>query len=179
MGKSSLAALDSNSLSYLLDAVHAGEEPAAHDPLREEKLALVRIMLYDEWGLYVTPQVGKECARIRNVSRAELHASWLNSIFTEVQPVNATRIEARASELLSKHVGRGDCQMVAEAEDAGIRVLLTSDVNFISRLSASTSVKLLRPTSYWTSLNLPIGTRPRTLPHDSNPLAAMRWWRWE
>lgn len=134
--------------SYLHDAVHAGEEPAAHDALTGE-LALVRIMLYDEWGLYVTPQVAGECARIPNVSRAELHASWLNSIFTEVQPVNATRIEATASELLSKHVGRGDCQMVVDAEDAGITVLLISDVNLISRLSASRSVKLLRPTSYW------------------------------
>lgn len=179
MGRSSLVALDSNCLSYLIDALHAGDAPTQDDSLAPQKLALVRIMLYDEWGPYVTPQVTKECARIRNITRAELHASWLSSIFMEAQPINLTHIEARTAELLSTHAGEGDCRMLAEAEDAELKVLLTYDGDFISRLSNATAVKLLHPTAYWAGLNIAKGAKPQTLPHHTNPLSAMRWWRWE
>jgi hypothetical protein len=179
LGRTSRVALDSNCLSYLVDALNAGAAPPDSDNLKAEKVALVRIMLYDEWGLYVTPEVTKECSRIRNISRAQLHASWLNSIFTEVRPTNPARIDARAAELLNKHTGKADCRILAEVEDSSLKCLMTYDGHFISALSGSTSVKLIPPTTYWASLNLPRGTNPRTLPHETNPLLSMRWWRWE
>lgn len=179
MGKSSLVALDSNCLSYLLDALNAGEAPKPDDPLREQKLALVRVMLYDEWGLYVAPRVTEECARIRNTSRAALHASWLGSIFSEVQPIDAVCIAARANELSVQHADIDDCRVLAECEDAGISVLLTYDGELISRLSRQTSVRLLRPVEYWSSLGIAKKASPQTVPHATNPLALARWWRWE
>lgn len=179
MGKSSLVALDSNCLSYLLDAVNASEAPMQDDPLREQKLALVRVMLYDEWGLYVAPRVTEECVRIRNTSRAALHASWLNSIFSEVQPIKPASIAARANELLAHHADIDDCCVLAECEDAGIRVLLTHDDELISRLSRYTGIQLLRPAEYWSNLGIAKGVRPQTVPHVTNPLALVRWWHWE
>jgi len=179
MGNRSRVVLDSNCLSYLVDALNAGSPPDTADLLGVQKLALARIMFYDEWGLYVTPGVTDECARIRNVGRAELHTSWLDSIFTEVQPRNSSAILSRTAQLLTYHNDSDDCRILAESEDASARVLLTYDDKFISRLSAQTNVRLMRAADYWIGLNIPKGAQPETTPHAKNPLSSARWWRWE
>ena len=97
MGSSSLVVLDSNCLSYLLDGVHSLARSTGK--LADQQLALVRIMLYDEWGLYVTPTVVMECERIRDDVRSALHESWLSTLITETQPIDPSKILARATEL--------------------------------------------------------------------------------
>lgn len=176
MGNNSLVVLDSNCLSYLLDGIYSTTGPTG--PLADEQLALVRIMFYDEWGLYVTPTVVTECGRIRDNVRAEIHSSWLSTLIAETQPINPTAISARTTMLQQWHSDPDDCRIVAECEDASIRVTLTYDDDFISRLSARTVVKLQRPSEYWAVLGIPKGANPQTRPHDTNPLAAMTWWKW-
>jgi hypothetical protein len=178
MSKGTLVALDSNCYSYLLDALEAGEEPKADDKLRVQKQALVRTMLYDEWGLYLPTEVVKECGNIPNQKRAALHKSW-QVLFTEIQPINPSHIDTRANELLRLHKGDKDCRIVAECEDTGILVLLTYDGTFISKLGGNTHVRVVRPSEYWTGLNIAQGTEPKTLPGNGNPLEQARWWRWE
>jgi hypothetical protein len=178
MGNDARVALDSNCLSYLIDALSQGHEPTQDDPLREQRLALVRIMLYDEWGLYVTPMTVIECERIRSLARAQLHDSWLSSIFSELQPLDRPAIEARTLELLAHHPDADDCRVVAECEGAGIRVLLTYDYDLIENLGSRTSVRLLRPVEYWTDLKVERGAAPQSMPAHGNPLASAIWWRW-
>jgi hypothetical protein len=97
MGNHSLLVLDSNCLSYLLDGIYSITGPTG--PLAGEQLALVRVMFYDEWGLYVTPTVVTECGRIRDNVRAAIHASWLSTLITETQPIDPAAISARATML--------------------------------------------------------------------------------
>src|SRR5690606_8581465 len=140
MGNRSLVVLDSNCLSYLLDGIYTITGPNGH--LAAQQLALVRTMFYDEWGFYVTSTVVQECGRIRDNVRAALHSSWLSTLITETQPINPARTTARAIQLQQWHADPDDCRIVAESEDAGIRVVLTYDGDFIARLSDRTVVKL-------------------------------------
>lgn len=176
MGTSSLVVLDSNCLSYLLDGLYTVAGPTGS--LADQQLALVRIMLYDEWGFYVTPKVVKECGRIRDNVRAALHESWLSTLISETQPIEPSTILARATHLQQWHGDPDDCRIVAKCEDASVPVLLTYDNDFIAHLRGQTTVSLMRPTEYWKSLNIAKGTKPRTQPHDTNPLSTLKWWRW-
>lgn len=176
MGRTSLVVLDSNCLSYLLDGIYTITGPTG--PVADQQIALVRIMLYDEWGLFVTPTVVDECERIRNNARAAVHDSWLSTLITEMQPINSLIVSSRGTQLLQWHNDPDDCRIVAECEDAGIRVVLTYDRPFIGHLRSRTVVKVLRPTEYWESLGIPKGSGPQTSPHDTNPLASLDWWRW-
>jgi predicted nucleic-acid-binding protein len=148
------------------------------DSLADQKKALVRVFLYDRWGLYVTPTVVVECAAIRNVARAELHASWLNTLFAETTIINVAAVDARARALQAHHSGANDCRIVAEAEDAGVTVMLTFDDDMIARLTPHTSLRLVRPLDYWNSLGIAPGSQPATSPHATNPLLQQTWWRW-
>lgn len=178
MGKSSRVALDSNCYTYLIEALEAGDAPKVTDALRLEKLALVRTMLYDEWGLYITPKVTEEYLRIRAPSRSALHKSW-SVLFTEVQPIDPRLILERIDVLSARHSDRDDCTVLAEAADARLKILLTYDSDFIAHLSRQTDVEVMRPSDYWERLNVPKGAKPRTFPHSTNPLGAAKWWRWE
>ena len=56
--------MDSQCLSYLIDAVQGSSAPSGD--LAAEKIALFRTYLYTEGTLFVTPHVIEECAKIRN-----------------------------------------------------------------------------------------------------------------
>jgi hypothetical protein len=107
-----------------------------------------------------------------------MHASWLDSLVDEPQPIDSKRIAARANAFLVWHGDEDDCQILAECEDAELRRLLTYDGRFISRLGRHTAVKLLRPTEYWAALAIRRGARPQTIPARGNPLESLTWWRW-
>jgi uncharacterized membrane protein len=63
--------LDSQCLSYLLDAIAGVEEPT--DRLADERKALLRVWFYTSTTFYVSATVEAECARIRNVDSLERH----------------------------------------------------------------------------------------------------------
>jgi hypothetical protein len=56
--------LDSQCLSYLIDALEGVPPPA--DDHAEQKVALVRLYLYSPRTLWVTPAVEREFSRIRD-----------------------------------------------------------------------------------------------------------------
>lgn len=169
--------LDTQCLSYLLDAIAGIGEPT--DSLAEERKALVRIWLYCPWTYYLTETVVTECAQIHHVERREFHASFIQTLFLDLPVQNVVSVEARTSELLSFHAKRQDCQVLAEAEDLELNTLLTYDHQFLRRLGPQSHiVKLATPSSYWLSLGIARGTRPKTVPHLTNPLSAQSWWRW-
>lgn len=168
--------MDSQCLSYLIDAIEGLDEPT--DALADQRVALFRTYLYREGGLFITPTVKVECERIRDVDRAAIHKSWISTFFGETQPINQPRIDVRTAELEAFHHDSDDCRILAEAEDAGLTVLLSFDSAFILRLRGKTNVVLLRPLDYWLSLRIPKGSGPVTVPHHTNPLTARTWWRW-
>ncbi|WP_341908545.1 type II toxin-antitoxin system VapC family toxin [Polaromonas sp. YR568] len=168
--------IDSQCLSYAIDAFAGISTPK--DSLASQRIALTRLFFYLPGTLWVTPTVTAECAQIRNIERADLHASFIRVLFGEI-PLNSPHsITARASLLQKHHRGVNDCTIVAEAEDVGHTVLLTFDSDLGRHLAPHTSVRLLQPLEYWNLLAIPLGSKPDKVPHPTNPLASQDWWRW-
>ncbi len=173
-----LVGLDSQCLSYFLDSIEQVSEPV--DALASEKKALVWIWFYMSRGTYfVSETVMAEVARIRAIPRREFHESFVLTLFHDYPVQNRTMVCLRSEELMTTHPRQNDCRILAEAEDLHLQFLLTYDEDFLKRLGGLTSpVKLLKPSSYWKSLQIKRGTEPRTSPHATNPLSRQNWWRW-
>jgi predicted nucleic acid-binding protein len=169
--------LDSQCLSYVIDALEGLEEPT--DALADQKVALVRLYLYTPGTLWVTPTVQTEFLRIKNAARRDTHRSWTSVLFG-VRPLsNPASVALRADELMKTHDAPNDCRILAEAEDIRLATLLTFDDDFLARLATQGGrVKLVRPTQFWQSLGIPRGALPVKLPAHGNPLTHQRWWRW-
>lgn len=168
--------LDSQCLSYVIDAWVHGQEPKGQ--LAQEQLALTRLFFYLPDTLWTTRTVVDECAAIRNEDRANLHKSFIAVMFGELPLRNSAAVDKRSTEFASCHPGRGDCRVVAEGEDVGHTHLLTYDKNLITHLSAFTKISILRPSDAWIELAPPKGAQPNKVPERSNPLAREKWWRW-
>jgi hypothetical protein len=79
MSRGATVGVDSQCLSYLIDALQGIENPRG--PLAAEQIVLVRIFLYTRCGPAVTPMVVNETAQIRSVERSKLHLSRMGPHF--------------------------------------------------------------------------------------------------
>jgi hypothetical protein len=169
--------LDSQCLSYLLDGIAGIQEPT--DTLAPEKKALLRSWFYMPKTFILCATVMLEVARIRNLERREFHEGFVRVLFLDYPVRNPSAVQARAVQFEAMHPKPSDCRILAEAEELGLDMLLTYDQDFRKRLaSASSIVSVMTPSAYWTSLNIQKGARPKTIPHDTNPLSQQSWWRW-
>lgn len=180
MGKDTLmVALDSNSLTYLIDALEYINRPTG--PLVEDKVALARSYFYlpECSPFHLSPTVFTEYGRIADEGRLAMHESWTSSHFCPIVPrPDPATVEEQAGRLLSHHSDVDDCRVVAECQLSAIRLLVTRDGNLRKRLGPhSGSVKLLSPREFWTLLDVKPGTAPRMLPTMENPLISTSWWR--
>lgn len=87
--------LDSQCYTYLIDAMAKLDEPV--DDLAEQRIALFRIFLYYDGGLFISPTVRSEYQRIRSQARAVFHEEW-TTLFPETRPINGSRMNARTIE---------------------------------------------------------------------------------
>ncbi len=168
--------LDSQCLSYLIDAIDGVEEPT--DPLAEEKKALLRTWFYLPSTFYVSETVVSECADIRHIDRRELHEIFIRTGFLDLPIRDRAKVGERVAQLMKAHPEEPDCRILAEAEDLGLDTLLTYDRNFMKRLNSLSVVTLACPSAFWDSLSIPRGVRPVTVPSTTNPLSKQSWWRW-
>jgi hypothetical protein len=170
--------IDSQCLSYLLDAIAGIGEPT--DRLADERKALIRVWFYTPETYFVTSTVVEECEKIRNAERRAFHRSFIDTLFADPPIQDSKFIKVRASALLLAHPDKtSDCRVLAESEEMGLNVLLSYDQQFLRRLEkASPSVRLITPSAYWASLGIPCGAKPCTVPHHTNPLSTQTWWRW-
>jgi hypothetical protein len=113
------------------------------------------------------------------VERRELHESFILTLFLDYPVLDLIAVQARAEKFQELHSGLSDCRILAEAEEIKLDIVLTYDHDFWKRLhNASHITKLMKPNNYWASLNIPKGARPKTIPHNTNPLSQQQWWRW-
>ena len=169
--------LDSQCLSYLIDAIQGISEPTGK--LADEKKALFRIYLYLPYPSYYTPTVLQECAAIRNSDKREIHDLYLGATFDDIIISDNDAVEKLANQYVLYHSGISDCRILAEAGIGGLDVLLTYDCSFLNHLgNRSNNVKLTTPSRMWADLHIPFGAEPKSLPAPSNPLNNESWWRW-
>jgi hypothetical protein len=171
--------LDSNILSYLVEAMASGYEPNRDDDgdLREERVAALRIFLY-VGNLFVTPTAHREAEMISDPVKRSYHDAIKNVLLSEIVGLDEGLIEARTKDLMNAHPREQDCRIVAESELGGLTQLLTLDTKMFSRLAEVSEVELSSASSFWTSIDLPQGAQPRWEPRADNPLADVDWWRW-
>lgn len=171
--------LDSQSLSYLLDAIVGIEEPT--DILATEKKALVRSWFYRPGGFAftLTATVIAEVRQIPDATRREFHESFIRTLFLDYPVLDPIAVQARADQFAGAHPKPRDCRILAEAEELGLDVVLTYDHDFWKRLrEKSPTTRLIKPSEYWADLGIPAGAMPQTIPHPTNPISAQSWWRW-
>ena len=175
----SLVAIDSNALTYLVEAIEPAYDPAHDAPgLAAERIAMIRTYLYGGVQFWVMPTVEAEYNRIQDPSRHLRHqrAAWILLHDAPVDtPANDLNVRARA--LNAFHSGATDCRIVAEAEVSGVRSLVTRDDKLITNLQPHTKLLLQYPSAFWASLNIAPGSKPLLEPHPSTPLAHVLWWR--
>lgn len=169
--------LDSQCLSYLIDAANSVSEPTG--PLADERKALLRVWFYGPGRFYVSETVLSECVRIRGIERRQLHESFGAITYWGLPVRDAGTVSKRVAELLLLHPKVSDCRILAEAEDLALDTLLTYDKQMIKRLCAvSSRAALTTPSNYWLNLGILQGAIPHSVPHATNPLSGQSWWRW-
>jgi len=177
MATSGRVCVDSNALTYLVEAMTNGGCPTGD--VAAEKIALLRIYLYRNDVLYLSQTVELEYQRIKDETRKLYHKQIADILLGEIQPVDSNAIKARTTDYLAHHGKQEDCRVLSECELGGGDVLLTYDQDFLKRLRGKTQrIELCAPSEFWSSLAIPKGTRPVTSPHPSNPLSKEVWWVW-
>ena len=171
-----LVLIDTNILNFLLHAMQYGDFPRTQDvDVRAQQVATFRLYLWRGLGsvgrilvneISKHPHEGKR-EWLERIAFYQLNAVW-------VQDEDIERWKARAAER-----GTIDCQLVAEAEIVGASTILTFDKKMVRNLRPHTTIDLMTPDEYWTSLAIPRGTPPKWSPAASNPLATATFWRWE
>ena len=150
-------AVDSNTLTYLLDVFAVDDYEPALDAskVKGERLAMVWCYRFGSCSPWVPPTARTESLRIPNLEKRERHDRWTryhlqNQDLTTPQHL----LHARVDELLPFHKKRNDCMVVAETEFADLQTLLSVDADMRKRLQPHTSVRILRPSEFWNSLEI-------------------------
>jgi hypothetical protein len=174
------AAVDSNALTYLVNAIGVeGYEPARDTSgLADERIAMSRLFMYGDCRLWVPPIVRTETAGIPagELLDAQNRMTWYQ-LLDHDSGVAETVIERRVNELLRHHAGANDCRVVAETETMELGYLVTRDDRLRRRLQAHTKVRIVRPTELWNSLDIHCAPPQAMVPAPDNPLSAFDWWR--
>lgn len=172
--------VDSNTFTYLANAMAIGYDPEKDSPqLREEKIAMLRILLYIG-NILVVPTIEEEYRKVRDEEKLKelerLHTIFLSDAFRQ-SPEGVKQI---CNKLKQAHKPEIDRKIYAECVVNNIDILLTYDADFLNHL-ATTQYKtiLQKPSEFWLNQNIPKDTLPKSSPHPSNPLSRQTFWRWE
>ncbi len=174
------AAVDSNALTYLVNAIGVEGYNPANDSsgLAAERVAMARLFLYGDCRLWVPPAVRTETEDIPpgQLRDAQNRTTWYQ-LLDHDSDVPESVIEQRVNELLPHHAGISDCRVVAETEAMEVGYLITRDDKLQRRLQAHTEVRMVRPTEMWASLGIDCAPPHAMVPAPDNPLSAYDWWR--
>ena len=173
--ESNLATIfNSECLTYIIEAFEGITEPEGD--LSDEKIALVRIFMYDR-TFEITETVYTETQAIQDPDKLSNHFSWIEPIFGKVEISNNELVLEKTAYLNNYHAGYNDCKIVAEAIDAGATHLVTCDKDLIKNLSEQVNeLEIINPIELWKQLNIQTSDSLRVAPDGTNPLASQPWW---
>ena len=142
-------AIDSNALTYLIEANQPDYDPSTDLLLGNQRLAMIRTLFYSDRLLWVGPTVEAEYKKIRNPEKYHDHRRIAHYVL-EDQPlrVDAALFEARVRELKGSHRGEADCRVLAETESAGLETLLSCDRDMLSAFTGMSKVTIRQPSEF-------------------------------
>ncbi|MGB4057105.1 MAG: hypothetical protein WBK77_03370 [Alphaproteobacteria bacterium] len=172
-----MIALDSQSYTYLISAIESVQEPK--DSLAEQKISLIRMFFYLTDTFYISPTVVDEYNEIKNNHERNQHKSFSDTLFPEFYPKpDAKKVESLTKKIKALGIDLNDSKIIAECLVFGADVLLSYDSKLLKKASDIKDIRVMPPSKYWESLNIPKNSRPDKIPHSSNPLSNENWWRW-
>lgn len=174
-----MVALDSNALTYLIDALEAVNGPPT-GRLGPTKIALARTFMYlpPDSCFHIVPTVEFEFQKIKDRARLANHTDWVLTHISMVSPrPPEDLVRLRAFELLAYGADVGDCRVLAECELSQIKTLITEDKDFVRTLGGHSRVRIMSAEECWSSLGVKPGASPNKVPHPTNPLARQTWWK--
>jgi len=178
--KNNKVSIESNALSYLVDAMMNGKKPVGNEA--DEKIALLRVYLYSDVILYVSPTVRAEFKKIKDEKKRSSHQEIADNLLEDILLSDHSLINARTKEYNKFHSGKTnekDCKILAESEIGGCNLILTYDQDFYKKLHDKThSIRMMKPSDFWDSLGIPQNSKPVIEPHSTNPLSKETWWKW-
>jgi hypothetical protein len=134
------AAVDSNALTYLVNAIGVEGYNPANDSsgLANERVAMSRLFMYGDCRLWVPPAVRIETEDIPpgQLRDAQNRTTWYQ-LLDHDSGVPESVIEQRVKELLPHHAGISDCRVVAETEAMELGYLIMRDDKLQKRLQRS------------------------------------------
>jgi len=171
-------AIDSNALTYLIEANQEDYDPAIDIHLGKQRIAMIRTLFYSDRLLWVGPTVEAEYRNIPDPIKREAHRRIAQYVL-EDQPLRVDRdtLEARVRELTSSHRGEADCRVVAETEFAGLDTLLSCDERMLGAFTGVSQVSIRQPCDFWESLRIPSRSTPLRCPAPGHPLFGKNWWK--
>lgn len=177
--KKKLIGIDSQCITYLIQGL--SNEYCPFDLLSDEKRALVRIFFYYYIPFYVPETVERECKRIADEKKCYIHQSLIDCSLFQMPPVDSKDLINLANNFFEHHKGKktlDDCKILAECELGGLDILLTLDTEILTRLKTQTKkISIMKPNKFWEQLNIPLGTKPFSVPLSGHPLENATWWR--
>lgn len=161
-GLERMMGVDSNCLSFIIDALEGIEKPT--DSLAEQRIALARIFFYTGQTFFTMPTVKSEVENIRDSIRKAKHESWMMTHFGTL-PIHIPEdaISQRAQRFKRFHSKERDCMLLAEAEAAQLEILLSFDFDFVDHLAGKSNVILMKPLDCWNALSIPRGSPPNPI----------------
>ena len=173
-------ALDSNAVSYLIEALGAFPDPPRGD-LAAEKIALARSFLYRslETVFCITPTVQAEYSKISDQQRVSDHASWaLQHLYRLSNPPNTAEIILRTHAINAYHGDVDDCRIVAECEAFEVDTFVTSDRKLRRAMTGlATPLRIRSGQQYWDDMAIAPGDSPTFAPVGEDPLGDATWWK--
>ncbi len=170
--------VDSNSVTYLLQAIN-NYSPENDDPiLRDERIAMIRVLFYIERKLKIPPSVKEEINAIRDIDNWLHHKIIEEFLDMSDWGIDQQQLLNRKNYFKQYHNKDKDCQVLAEAELAGMNYLLSFDKEFVNNLcQRALGVRIATPSNFVSSFNLQPGSKPKIRPEASNPLFKQNWWK--
>jgi hypothetical protein len=176
----SLVAIDSNCMTYLVEAMSEGSKPSGDTS--NEKIALLRIFIYHDKYLCISTTVRKEFDKIVDEAKRQSHHGVADILLLDIPTTDQNLIESLILEYNIYHPGeknKKDCRILAEAELGGANIFLTYDQIFLNNLCNNThKISMFKPSNYWHDLSIPHDISPIRSPSANNPLSLNKWWGW-
>ena len=179
MASDHYAALDSNCLTFFVQATWDYDPDNDATELRWERTALLQAYLFTAEPYSILPVVNEEYERIANEEKLARHFEVTSILTLDVLgSVPQQEYDKRLNELRALHSGENDCRALAQAELYGIPVLLTFDKRMLNNLACvANGTRLMAPSRYLSSLGLSAESEPKLQPHPKNPLCKRSWWK--
>ncbi len=169
--------LDANALTFLIEAIDPQYNPLYDKQLNYlQRISTIRIFLNDGSSCGILPQVVKEVGDICEYkTRVTAEPTDEISFHKVTLQCSDLDLQKRTEELLQIHPKKNHCILLAEAEFAGIDVLLTRDELFRNRLNPLSNVEIIFPSDYLALMNMQQDTKPEFRAPESNPLLGKSW----